>query len=198
MTELLFNPFRRYGGARALFAAIVIMLLGGLVAVTAQVRFDGVIDMHMGMARDIGWTAALTEWIIVWLTMVVLLYVSGRLLSSSSIRLIDVAGMHGMARFPFIPAGLLMLFPVNEKMARYAELVMMKKGEPVELSGIDIGSFLLLSLLVLAFIIWAVVLMYRAYSVSCNLKGPKAIVSFIVVTVIAEIAAKSVLYMVFK
>jgi hypothetical protein len=36
-------------------------------------------------------------------------------------------------------------------------------------------------------LVWMVALMYRAYSVSCNTKGGKAIGSFIAALIIAEI-----------
>ena len=40
-------------------------------------------------------------------------------------------------------------------------------------------------------IIWMVALMYKAYTVSCNIKGPKAIVTFIVSLIGAEIFSKA-------
>ncbi|GAI22837.1 unnamed protein product, partial [marine sediment metagenome] len=39
-------------------------------------------------------------------------------------------------------------------------------------------------------IIWMVVLMYRAYTVSCNIRGPKAIVTFIISLIGAEVLSK--------
>ena len=52
------------------------------------------------------------------------------------------------------------------------------------------GSFALLC--------WTVVLMYKAYSVSCNIKGAKAIVSFIIGLIIAEVLSKVALSGVLK
>jgi hypothetical protein len=44
--------------------------------------------------------------------------------------------------------------------------------------------------IVFALIIWAAILMYRAFSVSCNAKGTKAIVYFIVIMGIGELITK--------
>jgi hypothetical protein len=45
---------------------------------------------------------------------------------------------------------------------------------------------------------WVVFLMYKAYVVSCNLRGPRAVLSFIVAVIAAEILSKAVLYSLFK
>jgi len=42
----------------------------------------------------------------------------------------------------------------------------------------------------LLMLVWMVALMYRAYATSCNLKGARAIVSFIAVIIIAEFLAR--------
>ncbi len=45
----------------------------------------------------------------------------------------------------------------------------------------------------LVMLVWMVVLMYRAYSVSCNLKGLMTIVTFIISLIGAEIMVKMAL-----
>ena len=46
----------------------------------------------------------------------------------------------------------------------------------------------------LSMIIWMVVLMYRAYCVSCNIKGPKAIGTFIAALIVGEVLSKVFIY----
>jgi len=41
-------------------------------------------------------------------------------------------------------------------------------------------------------------LMYKAYSVSCNLSGPKALFGFVVGLIVAEIVSKVVLSVLFQ
>ena len=45
---------------------------------------------------------------------------------------------------------------------------------------------------------WEVALMYKSYSVSCNVKGGKAIGTFIAGLLLAEILSKSALYWLLK
>ena len=45
----------------------------------------------------------------------------------------------------------------------------------------------------LAVVVWVVVLMYRGYAVSCDLRGSRAILSFIAAVVAAEIVSKVVI-----
>jgi hypothetical protein len=42
-------------------------------------------------------------------------------------------------------------------------------------------------------IVWMVALMYRAYASSCNLKGPRAVVSFTAALIVGEIVSKVVI-----
>jgi hypothetical protein len=46
--------------------------------------------------------------------------------------------------------------------------------------------------------VWTVFYMYKSYSVSCNLRGAKAILSFIGALIVAEILSKAALYWLFK
>ena len=46
--------------------------------------------------------------------------------------------------------------------------------------------------------VWMVALMYRAYAVSCNIKGAKAIITFIVSLIGAEVLSKAVILRLLK
>jgi uncharacterized protein (DUF697 family) len=54
----------------------------------------------------------------------------------------------------------------------------------------DAIYFFAATLLMLPLLVWMIVLMYKAYSVSCNVRGPKAILSFIAALILAEILSK--------
>jgi uncharacterized membrane protein len=56
--------------------------------------------------------------------------------------------------------------------------------------------FGLLSLVLLVTLVWMIVLMYKAYSVSCNVKDAKGILSFIGGLVIAEVVSKYVIILI--
>jgi len=54
----------------------------------------------------------------------------------------------------------------------------------------DASIFVIAMIITFLMIIWMVVLMYKAYAVSCNVKGPKAIATFIASLILAETISK--------
>ncbi|MDQ3191921.1 MAG: hypothetical protein M3Q58_10030 [Bacteroidota bacterium] len=56
----------------------------------------------------------------------------------------------------------------------------------------EIILFILFIIISIALLVLMVVLMYKAYSVSCNIKGTKGVVSFIGALLLAEIVSKIV------
>jgi hypothetical protein len=167
------------------------MLLTGLSAFAGNIHLDGIIDLHFGEQASL--TTSISEGLIDWTFMTVFIYTAGLLFSRSSIRLIDVAGTQALARWPYLLAVLISATPSATKTAHYLEFKFLKKGEPVEITGPDTFLFALSLLVSLAAALLAILLMYRAYCVACNMKGSKAVASFIVALLLAEIGAKIVL-----
>jgi len=60
----------------------------------------------------------------------------------------------------------------------------------VPVSLYDVSRNIIFLLICIPFMIWMVALMYNAYTVSCHLKGNKAVVSFIGALVVAEIVSR--------
>ena len=54
----------------------------------------------------------------------------------------------------------------------------------------DIYLFIIGITIILLAIIWAIMLMYRAFSISCNAKGSKAVAYFTAIIIIGEIITK--------
>ena len=54
----------------------------------------------------------------------------------------------------------------------------------------DAIIFFISAIIAIIMIIWTAVLMYKAYAVSCNVKGAKAIGTFIASLIVAEIVSK--------
>ena len=59
----------------------------------------------------------------------------------------------------------------------------------------DLFVVVLVSIVILAMVIWMIVLMYRAFAVSCNVRGAKAIWTFIGTLILAEIVSKVAIYL---
>ncbi len=194
----LFNPSWYLAGGWSLGIGLALILLTGFIASFANGHVDGVLDLHFGRPAPL-WLH-LAEGVVDWLVLSLLLYVAGRMLSRSHhLRALDVFGTQAIARFPYLlatAAGLVPAFQktITELMARAQQ---MHAGEtPTPLSFAQPGQdgpyiiFLGITIFNLLMLVWMVALMYRAYAASCNLKGVRAVTSFVIVIIIAEFLAK--------
>lgn len=175
MKKWLFNPFVYVAGWQALGFGLLLMLVTAVIAFFSHTNFDGAIDVHFGAYFPF-WVRVV-EQLNALLSSVVVFFVAGLILSKSKIRFIDVAGTLALARTPLLFAALIGFVPALHH---------------VNLNHID-SSFLMWSLIGLLFSIWMIALMYNAFIISCNLKGSKAIVGFIVAIILAEVLSKIVL-----
>lgn len=177
-TELLFNPFRYIAGFKALVSGTIILFATAVLGSFNKVHFDGVIDIHTGVTAPTWFF--LTEVISSWLIVAFLLYIAALVISKSKVRLVDVFGTQALAKYPFFIISAISFIPLFQ---------FTFQGIP------EIEPRLLLFMVIsLAVTIWSLILMYNAFSVSANVKGRTAIITFIAVIVIAEILSKILLY----
>lgn len=161
------------------------MFITAVTCYFSKVHLDGPLDMHQSGVITVA--VLLIEPTLDWLCLTIPLYIFGRYLSFSSIRFIDVAGTIALARFPLIFAVLIMLFYLPD-IKTPQEVLSSLQTNPAE-----IVKLVMLGLAVIPFVIWTIALMYNAYSVSANVKGQKAVWSFIISLVIAEVTSKLML-----
>ncbi len=173
----LYNPFIQIAGTGSLWWGLLLMLVTAFLGGLNNVHYDGVIDIHAGMPAPL--TFFILESIVSWLLFSVFLLIAAKVLSQSKVRAIDIFGTQALARYPYFLISLISFIPYF-----HFEFT----GMP-DLSA----SLIIFGLISLVFTIWTVILMYNAYSVSANLKGTKAVVSFIVALVIAEVLFKIIL-----
>ena len=179
MKKWLFNPFVYLAGEKALVIGWAVMLASAIIGYYSKTHFDGVIDVHTGHASPM--YAYFYETLIDWALPVIIFYIAGLIFSKSSIRLIDLAGTLALARW-------VMIFPVITGFG-----VHLPATPPTtinEMTKILTPSVIALGLLTLLFGIWMIALMYNAFTTSCNLRGSKAILSFIGGLLIAEVISK--------
>lgn len=189
--NLLFQPFVFVAGGGALVAGLVIMLLTGWLGWLSGTHFDGVLDAHIGWGGPLWF--ALAEGVANWLCMTVPALVAGKLLSKSAFRMIDLAGTQALARWPMLLISLACLpDAVGRFSKRLAETVLKPTPELPALDG-DAVVFLMTLVLMLACTVWMVALMYQSFSISCNVRGGKAVGTFVVVLLLAETLSKVVL-----
>ncbi len=190
MKTWLFNPFKYIAGGKSLLLGIAGMLITSIACYFGAIHLDGIIDMHK--SATINFSALLIEPALDWLSFAVTLYIFGRMLSVSSVRFIDVAGTTALARYPLFFAAIITIFFIPDIKTPQEVLNAIQTNPDL------IVKLAIMGLAVLPFIIWTVALMFNAYSVSTNLKGTKAVWSFIVSLFIAEVFSKVLLTLLFK
>ena len=193
---LIFNPFLYVAGARALFIGIAAILLAGWIGSWGNTHFDGVLDAHSGAPAPL-WLFP-SEGMIDWFCLGIVLLIAGRMISKTPFRTIDVLGTQAMARWPAVLLGLIALPPAVRRFGNYLLDQLLKPESKAELNVADAIIFSAVVAATIVVLCWMVALMYRAYSVSCNVKGGRAIGTFIAGILVAEILSKTALYWLLK
>ncbi len=185
----LFHPFRYVAGGVSLAAGLPIILVASLNGALTQSHFDGVLDFHAGAATPIWFYVA--EGLVNWFVMGALLYVAGRLISSSRIRAIDVFGTQALARTPALAMPFLVMLPgFQEQTFR-----LLAMDHSLHLG--DVAGFAVAMLGIVLAMVWMVLLMYRAFAVSCNVGGGRAIGTFIAALFLGEVISKAIIVALF-
>lgn len=188
MLTWLFRPFKILSGWLSVFLGLAIIALTSIIASFGNIHLDGILDLHVGAKTNMFFCFA--EGLIDWLSLSILIFLSGIIFSKSKVALLNVFGMQALARFPYFVATLLTLLLFSEKIGNYLDHEFLGIGNEVQIGTLDIVAFVFLILCTLAILVWSVILMYRAYSMSCNLKGARGVLSFIVCFMLAEVLSK--------
>ncbi len=186
----LLNPFHFVAGGQALGIGLAIVVVASVNGSVSNSHFDGVFDFHMG-ARAALWVFV-AEGLVDWVVISLFLWAAGLLISKSRVRAIDVFGTQALARVPtLVTVGVVLLPGFQRQLAR----LMAVNQEVVPR---DIAEFAVAAFVTIVMLIWMVALMYRAFAVSCNVKGGKAIGAFVIAGLLSEILSKVVLILMLK
>lgn len=177
-----FNPFHYLSGEQALPLGVLIMIATAVVGSMTNTYVDGALDLHGGPPGPL-WLH-LAEGLIDWVCLGLTLAGIGRWVSPSRPRFIDAFGMPALARAPYLPACTITLLAP----ACLANLA--KTGRPDACRPAEMALLFVVSIVTLLCIVWAVTLMYNAFSLSCNVRGGRGAASFIAALVLAEIVSK--------
>ena len=178
----MFNPFVRIAGARSLAIGLVGIVAAGLAAAGAGIHFDGLLDVHGG--NEVALWVPVVEGLVNWSVFTLLLLLVALLFSKSAVRLIDIAGTQAMARMPLLLVAAICNLPlIQDAFDGVAAAVI--SGQ---LAGLPWGALATGILVTLAGVVWMVALMWKAFSISCNMRGGRAIALFILAVLIGEAA----------
>jgi hypothetical protein len=189
LTIWLFNPFTYIAGWQAFLIGLIGILAAGLIGSVGNVHFDGVLDMHIGTKAPIWFF--IVEGFIDWLSLAIVLLLAGLIFKGTSFRVIDVFGTQALARWPMLLSAATGILPANQRVTEALVKMIQNPNQQPALQPVDIAVFVAAMIVILLMVVWMVALMYRAYVMSCNLKGTKAIVSFIACLIIAELISKA-------
>jgi len=196
ISQWLFNPFSFVAGYRALFLGLGIMLISALFGFLGNTHFDGVLDVHKGLEAPLWFFLA--EGIINWMSIAMPLFFFGLIVSTSSLRIIDVFGTQALSRWPYLITSIVMLPKATERFGIYLLSRFTSTAASVTMSYTDMLIFIFALLVTIIMTVWTVALMYKAYVVSCNIKGARAIVTFIVSLIGAEALSKLSILLLFE
>jgi hypothetical protein len=188
LAQRLFNPFRFVAGYQALLIGLAAIVLTSHIGSLSNTHFDGVLDVHAGLQAPLWFFLA--EGLINWISLVVPLFILGLVISRSSFRTIDLIGTQALARWPHLVTATVMLPAANQKVLEYLISKCTQGQTAAPPDPTDVAIFVVAMFLTILMLIWMVALMYKAYTVSCNIKGPKAIVTFIIGLIGAEVLSK--------
>ena len=189
ITTALFNPSYYLAGGSALLLGLVLILLTAVIGSVSNTHANGVIDVNIG--RPVALWVFLAEGLIDWLALAVPLYISGRFLSRSrNLRAVDVFGTQALARAPMLLAMLASLLPGFQRAAASLHTDNVRPALTSLAENPDFVVRIIVLVFAVLMLVWMVALMYRAYAYSCNLKGPRAVASFIVALLVGEVLSK--------
>ena len=171
----LINPFERIAGWQALFIGLVAMTLTAVIGKVNHIAFDGVLDVKF-TESTITLTAFFMMQVINFFALFLTMWLAGVCFSKSKLRVIDIAGTMALARMPMLFFVIVCFLPIVPK------------------DFIDYPRFIVFTIISILFIVWMVALMYNAYSVSCHLKGERAVISFIGAVIVAELISKIIFF----
>lgn len=195
LNQWLFNPFRFVAGLKALLLGIAIILISAFVGSLGNTHFDGVLDVHFGLETP-RW-CFFAEGLINWICVAIPLFFFGLIVSRTSFRIIDILGTQALARWPYLITSIVMLPNANRRFDEYLTSRFNQTGLVATINYVDMLIFASAIMVTVMMAIWMVALMYRAYCLSCNLKGPKTVVTFIVSLAGAEVLSKFVILSLF-
>lgn len=182
--RLMINPFIRIAGWQAFELGIIFVILTAAFGALGNVYFDGVLDMHF--VEKATFTKSFIIQAINIFSLVLIMWLAGFFISNN-FRFIDILGTMTLAKAPFLLLALAALFTETPDLSQIMQ-------NP--LSIFNSTSFILLMLLSLPVMVWSITLMFNALKVSCDARGSKLTITFIIAIFIAEAVSKVLIYII--
>lgn len=180
--ERLFNPFRYIAGGKALTLGVIFILSSSLLLYSGGMIQDSYVHITNSGATYMQILLVQLVW---WIVPAILYYTCGLFMSHSRIRIIDVLGTTAFAQLLYIP----LIAPLHIPAIQEAtNITLQAVSLGLQPTLMNMTTIMLYGIWSFAFLALYYVWNYKAFSVSCNVNGTKAIVAFVVIQIVMTIA----------
>lgn len=189
MKKIIFNPFQNYSEKQLITFGILAGIVGSLLALAFNGRFDGVLDLHFIEKTSISTTAI--DLMINIFILSTLLFLVGKIVNKKT-RLIDIIATSLIAKIPFY---FLLFFNVNNKMYLATEnlMEMVTKNKPIAIETFDMIILVVSGIATFACLIWSIILLFNGFKTATNSKKTKHILFFALAIILAEVISKIII-----
>jgi|TARA_B110000240_G_scaffold65364_1_gene74535 hypothetical protein len=190
MKILLFKPFEKYSEKTLLLVGILFTLLGSFFGYVFNIRFDGVIDVHI-VTNSLPYQALLDNLVNIF-CLVLFLYISSKYINKKT-RLIDIINTALVARAPFY---LMPFFNINGVIQKASDDVIQFANPELisQISSSNLCILIVFGIIAILFLVWYISLLFNGIKVASNAKGKTPIILFIISLLLAEILSKFLIF----
>lgn len=188
----LLNPFRYLAMRQIGCWGVAMMIMTAIYCWLLPLKMTSLTQVAIVLEQPRLWQSTV-EQLAVWLIFTIVLFIIGKLFSTSQVCLQDVAAYNLFARLPFDV--MLLMYTVPEvksvmfKMQLLGEAIV--SGANPDLSAVTqyMSTILLVSLVSLLFSVWYFYWSYKGFAEATNIRNGKGVVLFIVGFLIAYVAS---------
>lgn len=188
----LLNPFRYLAMRQIGCWGVAMMIMTAIYCWLLPLKMTSLTQVAIVLEQPRLWQSTV-EQLAVWLIFTIVLFIIGKLFSTSQVRLQDVAAYNLFARLPFDV--MLLMYTVPEvksvmfKMQLLGEAIV--SGANPDLSAVTqyMSTILLVSLVSLLFSVWYFYWSYKGFAEATNRRNGKGVALFIVGFLIAYVAS---------
>lgn len=188
----LLNPFRYLAMRQIGCWGVAMMIMTAIYCWLLPLKMTSLTQVAIVLEQPRLWQSTV-EQLAVWLIFTIVLFIIGKLFSTSQVRLQDVAAYNLFARLPFDVMLLMYTVPEVKSVMFKMQLLgeAMAAGANPDLSAIMqyMSTILLVSLVSLLFSVWYFYWSYKGFAEATNIRNGKGVALFIVGFLIAYVAS---------
>ena len=184
----ILNPLKHFQEKSLLLFNLFLLVIGVVIAIKSNVRFDGVLDLHFIPIPKA--TKTVTDILINIVTLTLVFFVFGRIINSKT-RVIDCLNLAFLSRIPFYIVSALNITGQMYSWSNYLTNKVLKNSLDFNFSELII--VILLAISGLTALIVSVILLFNGFKTATNAKTTKHYLLFVAALLICEIISAIIL-----